>query len=439
MSNSFYENFLNRFSNKLNQLSINTLEKSKNRTVNSAINVERFNGKTPSEFVASITKEHLGLGDLQNNEIATITDIVSRNINNKYITPQNVHLALDIMLDYISELGLPYDTLSSDGVRHIGDDLLKRINVVENSDELDLLLNTEESFATVFNNWTRISHLRDIQPFSTSELTAWSYNSITDSIRNTTNSASLIGFISPERYRDFEFEVRVSSTDSDDDSIGICFGFIDDGNKQHTLTAMRTPGGSQTHPTLPNGSNHRAKLFDIYYNIFDSDRRDLGSTNGGLKWGDGVVNDNRVMGGDPTWARWSNHPGGCRIKAVREGDIITLSTTDLDSNIYVSTANVVIDLTSHPELMKFRGQISVGYVAYSQNQSTWDVIQRPGARIPIIEASNLNTWVWQNGQWNNVPSDFNNYIKPDRFYFNETTGKLFYALNENTIIRVGSR
>mgnify|MGYP001773297532 CR=1 FL=1 len=206
------------------------------------------------------------------------------------------------------------------------------------------------------------------------EINNWSYDSATDNIYSTINSATLIGFISPEEYEDFVFEVRVSSNDGDNDTIGICFGFEDTDGKEHTLVAARTPGGSQAHPSLSSGS-HKAKLFDIYYNIFDSDRIDLGSTNGGLKWGDGIVNDARVPTTD--LGAWSAFPTGCLIKAKREGDIITLETTNLGSNTYVDSAKVIVDLNSHPALAKFKGPTRIGYICYSQPRATWKTLQAP--------------------------------------------------------------
>lgn len=82
----------------------------------------------------------LDLGNVENNAVAYTTDIIARNVTDRYVTPTNTHNALDAMLNYDSGLGLPYDTLSSYGVRHIDDELLKRINVVENVDRILYLI-----------------------------------------------------------------------------------------------------------------------------------------------------------------------------------------------------------------------------------------------------------------------------------------------------------
>lgn len=274
---------------------------------------------------------------------------------------------------------------------------------VANTDvQVDVLKGVDESFEQVFNEWTRISHLgRSAQPANANELNSWSYDPVADRILCTVNSTTLVGFIAPDSYDNFEFEVTLRSTNSDDDSIGVCMAFTEVGGVEHTLVAMRTTGGSQTHPNAAvDGGTHRAKLLDVYYDIFHPDRRiDLGSTNGGLMWGDGVVNDARLPSGDIGAGGWRSHPDGCRLKITRTGDIFTIETSDLGSTTYLESATVVVDLNDYPELAKFKGPQRYGYVCYSQNQSTWETHKRPLTLQPIFDLRTNDLWTYVGNDW----------------------------------------
>lgn len=398
-------------------------------------NSDLLGGLTVEEVRAGVTKEMVGLSHLRNFPAASAAEARAGTATNRYMTPAAVATHLDQLTSrFVGDAG---DLLYSDGSQFTLGKLMSRLSVVNTSAELDAQLNLVESFETVFNTWKRISHAGDTTyPANVSETQSWSYDAATDKISCTVNSSTLVGFVSPQAYGDFTFEVNVGSVSGDDDSIGICFGFVEENGKEHTLTALRTPGGSQTHPSH-SGVAHKAKLFDVYYDIFSPSRRDLGSKNGGLMWGDGVVDDNRVLAGDIGSGGWGAHPAGCKIKAVRVGDIITLSTTNLGGGAYVPTANVIVDLAKYPELEKFRGRIRVGYVAYSQPSSSWTSLVRPGERSGIVDARDLSVREWDGSTWKLAAAGAHAlYFKPGRFYHNAATGKTYYAERQDKLIHV---
>ncbi len=313
--------------------------------------------------------------------------------------------------------------------------------VVNTDEEAQSYLGGGESFSNVFDTWKRISHLGvGPYPSNVNELDAWAYDEPTDTIRCTVNSSTMVGFISPDRHENYVFEATVKSTSSDDDSVGVCIAFTELDGVEHTLVAMRTPGGSQTHPNIGGDvGSHRAKLFDVYYDIFHPDRIDLGSKNGGLKWGDGTVNDDRLAG-DIGGGGWSNHPDGCRIKVTREGDQFTLETTNLGESSYVSTATITFNLNDYPELAKFKGPQRYGYVSYSQTNASWETLKKPAVlnQVLVLEGT---SYEWSGEQWvDNVDTQrIIDQIPNGTLLRNQSTRKLYYKSSSGTLESIGGR
>lgn len=314
--------------------------------------------------------------------------------------------------------------------------------VVDNDSQAEAAKGQNESFIDVFNTWKRISHGGDGDyPYYPGELDTWRYDEASDSIICTFNTHSLAGFISPDSHENFVFESILSSDGGDDDSIGLCLAYTEVDGRAYTITALRTPGGTQSgmlpaHPDFP--VTHNGKLLDVYYDIFHPDNRlDLGSKNGGLMWGDGNVYPEDTPF-DPTRSRgWPNFPNGCRLKITREGDQFTVETTDLNSSTYVPTATVTFNLNDHPSLAKFKGPQRYGYVCFSQPNSSWETLQRPLATGTIYNYQTRFLDVYENNVWNRYPSVYlNEYIQGGVFYQNLNRDALYWAEVNGGIIKI---
>ena len=235
-----------------------------------------------------------------------------------------------------------------------------------------------EDFSEVFNTWTRFSHLDGQRPASTVDLDSWIYDEENDLIISTRNTPTTIGFVSTRKYDNYNFDVVVDSTNSDDDLIGLVLAFaVDELGREHTITVMRTPGGIGHNAQHINGGQRM--LFFAYMNIADYQNSeypsiDLGSNNRGLIWGDtGQVDADRVQTSDVgSWADWD----GCRIRAERRGDQFTVMTSQLSEREFVPEATITFNLNDHPELAIFKGPQSIGYTCHSQQDSFFEVLER---------------------------------------------------------------
>ena len=386
------------------------------RKVPLATDVDTVGGKTPAQVQAMVTKSSIGLGSVENLPAATLAQAQSSTEVAAVLTPASARQSAEKLLEIDNKIrGNVLHGMTDGGGLRTGK-LCYRLNVVSNATEMNSVMTAKESFQEVFNNWTRFSHNGTLTyPADPTELAVWQYDSANDKIICTKNSNTHIGFISAESYDDFEFEVEVSSTNGDDDRIGICIAFSQAGGRQYTLTAVRQF----------DGWGGASNSFHVTYNMLHVQSRVLAFNDAGL----GPQNPyHNSLGTLKTgWAG----VGWVRIKVRRTGDLIEAWTTLPQSAEYLEDKKITINLASDPDLVKFRGPQRFGYVCQSQLNATWRSIQRPGERVPIIRADTLETYKWVNNAWQLQPAGTHRtLLQPRRLFTNQVTKKLF-AVGDN--------
>lgn len=265
--------------------------------------------------------------------------------------------------------------------------------------------------------------LDDEQPAYSAEVTAWAYDGVNDVITSTVNSDSYIGFISQQRYANYEHEVLLKSTSGDDDTIGVILAWtVDSNGRQHTLSAIRSPGGN-------------GHTWIVVYNRSRSDSQVIEDKTSTIKWGNGAYGATAVAAGytsNPTTGGWDDFPDGTRVRAVRTGDTIVVDTTDLGESTYVPASAITIDLTSDPILEKFRGPKAIGYSALSQASASFEVLNFSDNVNTIYDVRNGNVYEYDGSSWNLVGST--NLIAElgyGRLLSNPYTNKLFFTSFED--------
>ena len=141
----------------------------------------------------------------------------------------------------VGDIGTVFlNTGSANPVIHVP--MVKRLYICETTEEVEKCKNNIPSMREMFNSWKRISHATTTsypaivtnpggQPAAPSELLAWEYKKTENIIYNTTNSCSLIGLISPDKYTEYETEIIFNAKTDDDDSIGFIAAFTIDENQ----------------------------------------------------------------------------------------------------------------------------------------------------------------------------------------------------------------
>ena len=319
------------------------------------------------------------------------------------------------------------------------DEIIKtNILIAGTEEEAQLLRGEDESFQEVFENWERFSHLRGRRPASVEDLNGWVYEEENNRLVSTLNSPTTVGFISPNKYENFVFDVVVNSSNNDDDLIGLVVAYAEDAQgRGNAIYAFRTPGGiGHNADAFISG---RRWLFHVGLNLSDRystmPQLDLGSNNNGLIWGDNkTVNAERDVRSDV--GRWSEY-GEVRIRVERVGDNIKVQTTNPNSMEFVDEATVEFSLADHPELSIFRGGSRIGYTQHSQQDSTFRTLQRPSDQLNVVDMSNGLLWTNEGLGWTSTPLPKNTFV-PERFYLNADQDRVYFADSEGNIKEVTS-
>lgn len=259
---------------------------------------------------------------------------------------------------------------------------------------------TKPTFKEVFNTWRRFSHgkyseltpdhhagVGDAQPANVQVLNRWEFDEATDRLVMPSNCGSFVGFVSPNKYGSYIFDTVFSSTDVDDDQIGVLLGFyLDEDGVEHTLgMSIRNDGGFKRFGTV----TPTAGAIIINQN--------QGNTPGRAPF---------TVGG--TWEAakqatlgW-NQLGEIRVRVERRGDRFVIDVTeftrwgsldkfhetlvfDLSTGFFQSvtyttdsynvTRTATVALPSYAS--GFRGGSHFGYVSISQAMSTYRNLVRP--------------------------------------------------------------
>jgi hypothetical protein len=301
---------------------------------------------------------------------------------------------------------------------------------VENTEELNLAKSSAVPSSSIFSNWTRFSHDgTSNQPAQASELTAWSYNSVTDRINCTVNSNTYIGFISDKKYDNYLHEVVLSSSNTDDDLISVIIAWYVDPitGRENTLSAVRSPGGT-------------GMTWQVIYNYNRSDQQIIYNGNQFIKWGNGNYGATSSAAGyvtNQTVGGWDDFGTvGTRVKITRTGNTILCQTTDLGETSYVAAANVTIDLTSNPVLNKFIPPSSYGYACNSQELSSFQVLTFIGNN-KVYDVRDGSIWNLINGTWvlSTTQTIWNEF--GDKYLLNnQNNSKIYYTPNLSSVIKI---
>lgn len=249
-------------------------------------------------------------------------------------------------------------------------------------------------FQQIFDTWERISYTDGNPHAQPTEETSWTMNATTKQVVCEVNSVSTVGFIGPDFYDNYEMEVVLSSTDGDDDGIGLCLGYIVENGTAHMLMVSRQGSQGFFAAGAPNQTIGEG-LLEVVVNPGTLGVR-VGSLIGSLRYPDGTTPVKPLSAGHGGW----NTLGEIGLKVKRTPDTIQIWTTDKDGlGTYKPENSLTIDLSGNDLLAKFRQPCRIGYVANSQAKSTWRVLSQPDFYDTIYDARDGSMQVYENGAW----------------------------------------
>lgn len=216
----------------------------------------------------------------------------------------------------------------------------------------------------VYNGWYKFSHNGSgRQPANAGELDAWEYVLEDDEILTTVNSSTYIGAVSPDLYKAYDINMRLTSRAMDNDDMAFILAFvIDEDGREHTISAIRS-------------HQYTAWNWAIVYNFSQSDSFVIGS---------------KKLVGTGNWS--SHHPVGTHIRAVRNDDLFEVYSSDAGSETVREDSKIVIDLNSDRRLEKFKGARAIGVAARSQQYASLKLFGLTAKRTRVFYDNYITVW-----------------------------------------------
>ncbi len=255
--------------------------------------------------------------------------------------------------------------------------------------ELSTTLGAPVNQQEVFNNWYRFSHFDTFNRVSASnvisetskpgdfpanyeESQAWTYVVNSGDVVCTANTQTFVGFVSQQKYEDYFYQTKLSSTSGDNDVIAVVLAFVKDptDDTEHTISAIRMT-------SYQDGMTHDQGVsvdtaWALFYNYGQDDSQlladgdsfapALGDGNAGnnIHWGTGNL-DNSLDDGQ------SQHTSVIRIR--RQGNGFEAWCSLWDQPEVDSATKLTLDLDEYSFLSRFKGKQSYGVGARSQESA----------------------------------------------------------------------
>ena len=348
----------------------------------------------------------------------TFDNVPTLNSNNP-VTSSGIKTSLDLKQDLLT--GNNGEVLYHNGQSVLSQSILNEGMIVLNTSDLDKCKNNAPSFQEVFNSWKKFSHLNGVDNAKPTEMSAWTYSEEDNTVVQPLNTESYCGFVSPKSYSNYDITVRLYSTGSDDDVIGMVAAFATDSDgKEHTLSFLRTPWNNT----------------GIYKWVCKVDHctYDIGITT----YNQYILVDktNAITVPSDSSAGWNTTTigSGTIVNMTRNGNIITGTCSQFNSSTLDSNTTITIDLdalsATYPILDIFKGASSWGYSTFSQPNSMYENISVTDPDGYIFDISNNQVLQYNSSSktWEAISSVTPiDTIGAGRMSYNKVTGKLFYC------------
>lgn len=299
--------------------------------------------------------------------------------------------------------------------------------VVNTTADLNKCKNDTTAPEIVLNTWKRFSILNGVSNAKPAEIEAWTFNNST--FLQPLDTESFVGLVSDKSYSNYEVIVKCFSTGSDDATIGIVAAYaVDSSGKEHTLSFLRTPGGSSS-----TSKPRWAAVLD-FNGSFES-----------VAYNQEILADNSASTTIPSsTTNWNDASieNGTTIKIIRTGNVFTATCSQFGSNSIDNSTIITLDLETasiqNPLSRLFKGSAPWGYACFSQPSSKFTTILMtdPNHYIYDLTTNSVLEFSMASEAWVAVQDKTPmGEIGVGRFSFNRATDKLFYH-NGSEIIEI---
>ena len=227
------------------------------------------------------------------------------------------------------------------------------------TNDADLITGITAARREIFDNWYRFSHdTSGNYPANTAELESFQFNETNFNVYSPVNTSTVVGFVSPAAYKDYDFTTMIDAQgNNDDDGIGVLLAWATDAaGREHTITLWRAmgygggvgfSGGGSSYFMIYNAGQSDAQL------IFDGDTLAP------------HINDS---------TNWENY--STFVSVTKRGKSFSVACSQFKTG--TSTINDIDESTRHNFNLEdwsfgpiFSEKTNYGYVAQSQPLATW--------------------------------------------------------------------
>jgi len=326
-------------------------------------------------------------------------------------------------VDYTDEMVTNYIPTGNEGqISFVAEDgvslrendwLIKLGNFIDDPDTFEEVKNETISQEEVFNSWYRFSHNGDGNyPSNADETEAWVLND-DGTISCTKNTTTYVGFVSNNTYDYYDLEVTLSSTDGDNDRMGVVLAFYKDleTGKEYTIDAIRnneTDGYSWT--VILNYDNYSGDD-----EVWENSQKIIGNKS------------DVIPRADPD--NWSKYSPGTVIKVQREGNNFKVWSSLSGSSAIDENSLIEFSLDDDPAFDVFKGPKAYGFSSRSQNNTTFSNIKFKNTS-PIAVDNYVfdiqNNKVYDKNIGDYIDNDIFEIIGKGRIVKDITTGKMWF-------------
>lgn len=294
-------------------------------------------------------------------------------------------------------------------------EVLTNVYPTQQSTEQGLIDNSPPTMVEIFNSWSRFDgpNYFNVGETMSGNAAAWVYDSTVDSVRQPLNSGVWNGVVSLEELDTYEHTVKVSSSNADDDHIGILLAFRRVDNINHVLIFFASQHGINSH--------------EVTYYRFQSGQPTVVVP---------IVANNIAGTGGPNNGNGAWSGKHTTLNVVRKNDKITTLNSLWNTTTLDSRTKMEFSLDDFTELEVFKGPSSYGYVSFSQADSIYrDIIFKGNSlRNLIINAATGDIYIFSGGEWIPTPKlNLAKIFKAPRKIRSLVTNELFLLSEDGSL------
>ena len=206
----------------------------------------------------------------------------------------------------------------------------------------------------MFNNGMTISHHFESwsTAYNAADCQGWTYDATNKRIVHLANTESMAGFLMQDFYDYYRHDVTLSSTDSDNDVMGVIIAYaIDEDGHPHTLSIVYDKQSS---------ANNYVLWYD--YDLPDQEKI-LSAGNGAL----GTKPSGNALGS------WSSSTG-ITVQINKDHEIVEVISTNWGNGTLNEATKMSIDLYDYAWGHYFIGAVQIGYMAHSQSNAYFKIV-----------------------------------------------------------------